>query len=188
MIKTKNATKKQIMEMESDLLFYQYIQNEYSEGHNNKDFQDVFTNYYLKTQGIIRLPENRIPFFNVLFRCKKDDDLIELVKLLNNEMATDMYEFSFATKLLHTVNPNSPIYDSKIHMYLRNEEGVPFKAPERSIERIEYNWKQLNQWYKNFIEKDERCEQWINWFDSIFPSFKEISIVKKIDTIIFFLS
>ena len=45
---------------------------------------------------------------------------------LYDVLAIGKYEFSFATKLLHTVNVDSPIYDSKVRVYLKNEEGVDF--------------------------------------------------------------
>ena len=143
----------------------------------------------------MKLPGNRIPFFEKLFHCKKEQDLIDLVIYLHDNLALADYEFSFATKLLHTVNPDSPIYDSKVYKYLKKEERVDFwniqairrDARGREIDKIEkiaHNWDRLTLWYSYFLAS-KRGEKWIKWFDKNFPSYAHISNVKKIDFIIF---
>ena len=122
-------------------------------------------------------------------------DLIELVNYLYKVLAVDMYEFSFATKLLHTVNNQSPIYDSKIFKYLKKEERVDFWDIQvvkkdrygneiTKIEKIKNNCNRLNDWYRSFLPSS-RGRSWIDWFNSNFPSYVHISDIKKIDFIIF---
>ena len=70
--------------------------------------------------------EYKDPFFELLGNTKRNDSLVGIVKKLCEAFHEEMYEFSFATKLLHTVNPKSPIYDSKVISYLKHYEGVDF--------------------------------------------------------------
>ena len=195
MINLNEISDRQIMEMKIGLLQYDYIQTKFSRHMDNEDFRDVFTNFYLSSQGRMRLPENRKPFFEIMFNCDSNIDLIELVNYLYEVLPIDMYEFSFATKLLHTVNNQSPIYDSKVFKYLKKEEQVDFWDIQGAkkdrygneiskIEKIKNNWDRLNDWYRIFLPSS-RGRSWIDWFDSNFPTYAHISDVKKIDFIIF---
>ena len=182
MINLANVSEKQKMEMQIGLLQYDYIQTRFTFGVDDEDFRDVFTNFYLSSQGRMRLPENRNPFFEKMFDCDSNQDLIQLVKYLYEHLAVDMYEFSFATKLLHTV-------------YLKKEERVDFwdiQVPKKDrygnevskLEKISHNWEMLNDWYSSFLPST-RGISWINWFDTNFPLYAHISNIKKIDFIIF---
>ena len=54
-----------------------------------------------------------------------------VLKALKDSMEKGSYEFSLGSKLLHTKNDASPIYDSKVRDYLASEEGVDFSHPFR---------------------------------------------------------
>ena len=191
-----NATRKQLMSLEIGLLQYSYIQKYYKT--NDEDFRDVFTDFYLASQGRMRKVENRVPFFELLSKTKPDDSLIDIVSKLYMTLPVGMYEFSFATKLLHTINTKSPIYDSKVYKYLKYDEKVNLwdiqqKKVDSSgkimtqIDKICHNWNELKNWYDSFT-KTARASDWIKWFDTNFPLYKSISDIKKIDFIIFTLS
>lgn len=194
MIDLNLITERQLMEMEVGLLQYEYIRSHFDLG-DNEDFREVFTNFYLSSQGKMRQEDNRNPFFEKLFNTEPNQNLIELVQYLYDHLALSMYEFSFATKLLHTINNNSPIYDSKVYEYLKREEDVDFIDIQSSrrkkngrlmnkLERIEHNWNELNEWYGSFLQSP-RGREWINYFDEHFPRYSHINNVKKIDFIIF---
>lgn len=51
--------------------------------------------------------------------CDANKKLIDIVKELYDEFTINKYEFAFATKLLHTINNESPIYDLKVRIYLK---------------------------------------------------------------------
>ena len=185
-IDLKNITDRQFLKMRIGVDYYLYIQKHYkdSKPQDVEDFRDVFTEFYMKAQGKMRASENREPFFDVMKTYSPNIDLIELVKKLHEEMTTDLYEFSFATKLLHTVNNDSPIFDSKVFSYLKKEENVPLWGAtqgEDSLDRAKHNWPLLKGWYDNFMATDKRKAEWVAWFDSNFPEAKDISDVKKID-------
>ena len=176
------------------LLQYDYIQAKFFSGIDNDDFRDVFTNYYCIPQFGMRRSENRNHFFEKLFNCSKNQDLVDLVNYLQTNCPAGSYTFSFATKLLHTVNPDSPIFDRKSYRYLKREERVDLwsvisftkDSQGKRVYKpgiIEHNWETLNSWYSSFLVS-KRGKSWINWFDSNFPSHHSISNVKKIDLII----
>lgn len=190
------ATEKHLMSLNIGLLQYSYIQNHYVK--NDEDFRDVFTDFYLTSQARMRNDENRVPFFELLSKTKPSDSLIDIVEELYKILPIGMYEFSFATKLLHTVNPRSPIYDSKVLNYLKKDEKVDLwdiyqKKHDSSgkeiskIDKIKHNWEELNNWYNAFM-KTKTAVDWIKWFDSNFPKYVSISDIKKIDFIIFTFS
>ena len=165
---------------------YLYIQKR--KGIDDEDFRDVFTDFCLSSQGAMRKRENRIPFFDKLHNCDPKQDFASLVEELYDILEVRKYEFSFATKLLHTVNPDSPIYDSKVRMHLKNEEGVDFWLYYRPrvdvLELIKHDWTLLQRWYQSFLGT-ERAKKWIDWFDARFPDASHISPTKKVDFIIF---
>lgn len=113
-------------------------------------------------------------------------------------MAQQSLEFSLSSKLLHTRNPNYPIYDSKVRIYLSEQENIEFwwgqrtkkmygePAPKNTTEenKIKHDWDNLCGWYAKFL-KSQRGKSWITWFNENFPNHKNISDVKKIDFIIF---
>lgn len=191
-----NVTEKQLMNLQLGLIQYEYIRSHYQI--DDEDFRDVFTSFYLSSQARMRNSENRNPFFELLRETKADSSLIDIVNNLNEKLPLGMYEFSFATKLLHTVNNSSPIYDSKIYQYLKKERNVDFWDIQSNkcdsdgnkyskIDKIKHNWEELKNWYNSFILTNE-CDEWIKWFDNNFPNYQHISNVKKIDFIIFSLS
>ncbi len=82
MINLANISDRQLMEMKMGLLQYDYIQKKFIQHIDDEDFRDVFTNFYLSSQGRMRLPENRNPFFETMFNCDSNMDLIDLVNHL----------------------------------------------------------------------------------------------------------
>ena len=188
MIDVNKITERQILTIQNGINMYTYIQNHWKD--NDDDFRDVFTDYYLRSQPVMRREENRKIFFGKLKDDLKDKCLIKLVEELYKELPIHppKYEFSFATKLLHTVDNESPIYDSKVREYLKKNHDAVFlfnsgKSGEKT-ELIKHDWSELTKWYEGFL-KDEMSKEWINWFDKTFPSAKWISSVKKVDFIIF---
>ena len=185
-IDISKITERQILIIRNSINYYSYIQANYQK--DDEDFRDVFTEFYLSSQGAMRNEENRVPFFNKMRNCDANKKLIDIVKELYNELPINKYEFSFATKLLHTINNESPIYDSKVRIYLKKNEQVDFwlyyHPRVNVLEQIEHDWKLLVDWYNRFLSTEE-SKKWIEWFDSQFPEHTHISKVKKIDFIIF---
>jgi len=195
-IDIKMITPRQKLIIAKGLCDYQYIMDNWQI--NDDDFQKVYYDFYLKARWAVMSKEsNRRPYFHKLQTISPADDLIDIVNDLMREMEKHSYELSLVSKLLHTRNSSSPIYDSKVREYLSREEGVEFwwnrtpgmrgkSAPKRTaeIDKIKHDWLNLCDWYKVFLQSS-RGLQWIEWFDNNFPSYNHISNVKKIDFIIF---
>lgn len=189
MINLSKITERQKLTIAKGLLDYCYIMNNWMK--NDPDFQDVYYNFYLKARwSVMSKPENKDPYFAKLQTINPNGSLIKILDDLKKDMGSHSYEFSLVSKLLHTRNPQKPIYDSKVRDYLTIEEGVDLwtsKSPKGTTvrDKIVHDWDELNKWYDDFINKNPRGKQRIDWFDINFPSYKSISNVKKIDFIIF---
>ena len=194
MINVLAITGKQKLTIAKGLCDYSYIMDNWQ--NNDADFKDVYYSFYLKARwAAMNLPGNKNPYFDKLQNINLADDFMDILDDLKNTMDAGSYEFSLGSKLLHTRNPQMPIYDSKVRDYLTTEEGVDFwwhhpprvrgasrKMTER--QKIEHDWNELNSWYNSFLPSP-RGRQWIQWFDTNFPAYAGISDIKKIDFIIF---
>lgn len=183
-------TKEQKFKIRQELVVYNFIME-------NKDevddfYKKIFSNFYFSAQPKMKRSENVNKYFEIMKECKGDENLPDLVIKLKHELSIDKYEFSFATKLLHTVNKNVPIYDSKVRNYLIENYHLNFKfyknqsKNEEDIRKcIEDDWNLLVNWYEDFFKK-ETFKVWIDWFDKEFSCLgKNISNIKKIDFIIY---
>lgn len=179
------VTERQIMAIEVGLLQYKYIQDHYHD--DDEDFRDVFYDFYLRSQSRLNQAPYQNDFFDLLKNSSPNACIEDIIEKLRESLK--IYEFSFASKILHTINTKSPIYDSKIYKYLKSE-GVDMwdiqqvRKNETKMERILHNWEVLNKWYEEFF-KTNTFKDWIEWFDKIFPAYANISDVKKVDSIIF---
>lgn len=189
-IDVREITPYQKLIIAKGLCDYRFIMDYWQTDSN--DFQEVFYDFYLSARWAVMSKEgNKRPFFEKLQTISPDDSLIDILNDLKANMDNHTYELSIGSKLLHTRNPLSPIYDSKVREYLINEEGLQFwwhksGAPRGTDEltKIKHDWNILNEWYNSFMPSD-RAKQWITWFDDNFPAYKDISDIKKIDFIIF---
>lgn len=190
MIDITRITPRQILTIEIGLCEYRYVMEHWML--NDADFQSVYHDFYLSARGgVMRKEGNVKPYFDKLQSISPSDSLIDIIEDLKESMEQHSYEFSLSSKLLHTRNSLSPIYDSKVREYLSKEENVHFwwhgtGAPRGTseIDKIKHDWQQLNDWYDQMLHSD-RGKEWIAWFDDTFPKDVGISDVKKIDWIIF---
>ena len=79
---------------------------------------------------------------------------------------------SFSSKLLHTINPDYPIYDSKVLKALNIKGNDPIEK-----------YRAICNWYSSFNRTKEE-ELWVNEFDKAHPNAVNISKTKKIDFIL----
>ena len=173
---------------------YQYIMENWHV--NDKDFQDIYYEFYLKSRwAVMSDSNNKRVYFDKLKSISPEDDLIMIVRELHKCIQKHSFELSLASKMLHTRNPSRPIYDKKIRDYLSKEENVNFwwqianrksGVPKGTTdeEKIEHDWKMLCDWYNHFL-RSQRGNEWIRWFNTNFPAYNKISDVKKVDFIIF---
>lgn len=196
-ITANSITDKQKLTIENGINTYLYIMRHQKE--NNDDFRDVYYNYYLTARSSVfsKVKNNKESgektanpnwdlYFQLLNESTGKESLESIVEKLKQKLTSHSFEFSFASKLLHTKNPYVPIYDSKVRKYLEDVYGKKFSSESgtKTISKIKADWIMLNEWYKEFLATNEAM-QLIDWFDKEFPKGKNISKIKKIDTIIF---
>lgn len=91
---------------------------------------------------------------------------------------TGMVEASFASKLLHTLNPDMPIWDQFVLKHLNIK--VPVCKGEKKIKTVARLYGEIVAWYQsalNMVIGKIKIEE----FDKTFPEYAWISSTKKID-------
>ena len=139
----------------------------------SKEFQTVFNNFY----KLGRHKKEWYKSYYSVFENNKNNKKVNFCKLLKEiENKTKTVEISFASKMLHTINPNYPIYDSNVKevLKLRNVKGENNKQKIESACEI----------YNDLREKYKNLKYLVKIFDDIFPSVN-MSSIKKIDTILY---
>ena len=153
------------------------------------DFQKNFTNYYR-----VRRDAGWLQEFYRFFEENKNNKLItfeEIIRHLSNvehkvkktsKNPTGQgktVEASFASKMLATINPDHPIWDSQVLHFLKIELDYSLSYEDKIEECINiYN--RIETEVTNFIQTPTGKEC-ITIFDKTFPSCVDFSEYKKID-------
>lgn len=115
-------------------------------------------------------------FYSLMFEYK--NKTIEFSQILTPLFEkTGKVESSYSSKLLHTINPNKPIWDKFVLLNLNIRKSSYGK------DKIQFSidtYKKIEEFYNGFLltEDAKRC---IEFFDINFPEGIKISNIKKID-------
>lgn len=140
-------------------------------------FQKAFNNFY----GLNRFMKSKTDFYSIFNRCKKINsfDIVEI--LVELQKSTGRIEYSFVSKMCHTIDNNLPIYDDNtaktFGFAIHNDADKEIK-----IDRYLLFLEELKNSYSSIITNNF-LEKSLKQFDKNFPSI-QISEVKKIDFII----
>ena len=154
----------------------------------NVEYQKNFTGYYRVRRDKEWLQE----YYNYMEAHKNDTELsfeniLRAISSIphkvkktpsNNGLATSI-EPSFASKMLATIKPDYPIWDSQVVKAL-NIYIDPSLNGEEKIQSYINAYEQLTHEIKNFIQTGEG-KSCIKEFDITFPNLIHISSFKKID-------
>ncbi len=143
----------------------------------NEEFQHLFNGFY----QVRRNEDWRKVFYSLMEEKKGENPSIEeiMVYLAENTKRKSV-ELSFASKLLHTLDPSNPIYDRKVSNFLNLKGPALYWTSEAKIARQVDNYNAIMEWYKT-----PQAKSLIALFDKTFPEYsKLIGDVKKIDFII----
>lgn len=116
------------------------------------------------------------PSILLMFQYKnKNVEFGDILKIIFKEIGK--VESSYTSKLLHTINPNKPIWDKFVLM------NLGLKQNTNSKDKINYSintYSKIESLHFQFLSNDyaKKC---IEFFDINFPKGKMISNVKKID-------
>lgn len=144
----------------------------------DKDFQRKFNHFY----RIRRNQTWREKYYQILEKNKTRKEEVTFENLFCNiYVFTDMTEASFASKMLATLNPDKPIWDSRVLRFLGlKPTGKNDSDKQDSIIEI---YGKIEDWYEEYLKTAEAKEN-IRTFDEMLPDYSWISNVKKIDYII----
>lgn len=187
---------KEIDEKQEDILsnlnfesiaVYSFLKDEYIKGDilSNFVFQFVFRSYYrLDNAGLSDEIKSR--FFELLAEKQTNlgTILLELHKTQTLE-GKNTIQFSFATKLLHTIDNNKPIFDSGVSI-LTNIKPKGSDRDTKIRSRIEM-YESLEKLYAE-LKEDYKIKKVISKFRSKFKADdKQISDTKILDFIMWSL-
>jgi len=151
---------------EEDIAAYAFIMAE----SRRKKASPVFRFVYEKFYGMGRFVTKN--YRDEYFR-KMNDKKVDLKKMLKLKSGGKT-QYSFSTKLLHTVNPNMPIYDSNIGRALGS---IPHK---RTVEGYCQHYAKLEEVHRK-LQKEKIMKKAISRFKSKFKKFGRFSNVKIVD-------
>ncbi len=155
---------------------------------SDTEYQKNFTSYYK-----VRRDQKWLEKYYIFLESHKNDTdltfetviryLSNIPHKVNKKMAESGFavtvEASFASKLLATINPDFPIWDSQVVRALGYKIDGETSFEERINEYIK-TYAKLTEEVKTFIDS-EQGQICIQLFDELFPNHKHISDLKKID-------
>lgn len=158
----------------------------------NSDFAKAFGAFYL----VRRNEAWRKMFFDLFKEMREEPDKADfetILKELNSRLTKlkgsvrSTVEASFASKMLHTIDNDSPIWDRKVIDFLVKKGDIERPKPygvnptDLMKDRIE-KFQKLKEWYKN----KSNIQPLVDFFNQNYKTDRsdEISDVKKADFII----
>jgi len=181
--------KEAIRDAETGLIQYKEIMSLFRNTNVSKDisFQRKFKYFYKVNRrndkfykayfSFLELNKSSNPIFS--------DTLKHFYKIgksgKNGELVYSL-EFSFVSKLLATLNPDLPVWDSNVFICLGLRNPGNWLPKEKRIEKAKEIYNKLIEWYKCFLKSEKGCN-WIKLFNEKYPD-SDITPVKKIDFIL----
>lgn len=143
----------------------------------DRSFQRDFTAFY----RLRRDDTWRSYYFKLFEELKGEKDISFGQIQLRLFQHCGQVESSFSSKMLATINPTQPIWDS----YVLKNLGLRLKG--RTVEeRLSFAvvlYDRICEWYQNFLKSSQATEM-IEMFDKTFPEYSDITRIKKVDFII----
>lgn len=165
---------------------YQFLQNEFNKGNVivNYLFQFVYRSFYrLDNAGLTSAFKEE--YFRIMDELRNrnvinPEEIVERLYHFQTLKNKNSVQFSFATKLMNTINNSYPIYDSEVsgvfgfsNYYIRDYE--------RKIQRLEEQYHIIQDSYERVIQ-ESLLKSTIDKFDKRFEC-NTISEIKKLDFI-----
>lgn len=142
----------------------------------DKEFQKKFNSFYRIRQ---RSPEFYDCYYNLLENSKANIITFEevITHIYNN---VGRVEASFSSKLVATINPDKPVWDT----YVLHNLGLktPYQADKNRVSKIINLYDEICEWYDEYLLREE-TEEVLDLFDKMYPDVL-ITNVKKIDFIL----
>jgi hypothetical protein len=168
---------------------YISITRSFKEGKNNSvDFKITYRKFY--QLNVARLSDEFCEsYFSLLERNRNTREIDietitnELYELESNKQGTHAVHFSFASKLVHTLDNSLPVYDSMVAAFYFFP-AIKFNwRKERKIKEYLKSYQFLKKEYHRIIEGN-LLKQSINKFREKFSVVNDYTDVKIIDTLL----
>ena len=139
------------------------------------EFRKLYNGFYRLRQKPSKWYDD---YYSLFLECKtKEYSFKELLTILYKK--TGEIHPSFCSKMLATLNPDKPIWDQYVLLWL----GFSLKKIKDDNLKIEYYSNVYDQIEKEYLShlEDRNIKEAIALFDKMIPEGKNISSVKKID-------
>jgi len=166
---------------------YLFLKKEYEKGNikNNGVFQFVFRSYYrLDNAGLGEKLKNK--YFELLANKQNDLSKIlsELYKILSLRKLNTI-QFSFATKLLHTIDNNNPIFDAEVSRVIHKR--VSGRTRDEKIKSCLEIYEFLKNEYGDFLQNEQIKKLILEFRERFNVSKDKMSDIKILDFIVWSL-
>ena len=149
----------------------------------SKDYQTAYNGFYRMRQ---RKQEYYQMYFYFLEKNKKNKDINFVDVLSHIHKKTGRYEPSFSSKLLATINHDTPVWDSVVLKNLSIKQPKYYQKDRLSVTIKTY--RKLLEWYEIYFKTKNAIEV-LTIFNLLYPHYAEtITAVKKIDLALWSLS
>lgn len=165
---------------------YVWLRDEYEKRNinNNALFQFVFRSFYgLDNAGLTDI--QKVEYFKLLEQKEEDlETILHKMYELPTLRKKNAIQFSFATKLLHTINNAKPIFDTEVSAVIG--ETRKGNTKEEKIESAKHIYAGLESLYPKLLA-DEQMQKIITKFKSRVANTESISNEKILDFLIWSL-
>ncbi len=143
---------------ENDAALYFYIKSVFAQNNpisNNTEFKEKYKSFYvMRTAGLSQ--QHFEKYFELLDRHETSlETILNELYVIKTLKQLNSLQFSFATKLLHTLDNNLPIYDNQVKKTL----GLP--APydysdsnDKKMRSLLSYYEKLKKIYRQLLEKE----------------------------------
>ncbi|HRY62193.1 MAG TPA: hypothetical protein P5056_00210 [Candidatus Paceibacterota bacterium] len=166
---------------------YQWLNTAYNSGgiDHNRVFQFVFRSYY-RLDGAGLSQNQKRTFFDLMTNKIRDlEKILDALYQLPTLRGNNTIQFSFATKLIHTIDNNEPIFDAEVSNVIQRR--VAGNNKEQKIQSCVELYNFLKSLYLKLLS-DDKIKELISIFRKEFGVNKyQVSDIKILDFIVWTL-
>ena len=181
--KVKNTLRRRAKEIKEGLTKYLELLKLM---HEKKVNVSQNTDFQRRYNGFFRVQRRAAVFYDAYYeymeRHKNDKGLTFEAVLKYLHEKTRRVERSFSSKLLSMINPDKPVWDRFVLKNLKLSFAHKVSADERITSAVDLYGK-ICASFNDFVGS-KQAKEWIELFDKQFPEAEGISVVKKIDLIL----
>ena len=168
--------------VETALVTYDYLQRSLRacDVATSSEYQRAFNGYYRMRQR----PQTWCDlFFSILEREKRSNAVAFRWVLEEIFRESGRLEASFSSKLVATIDANSPVWDQHVLGNLGLKAPSWSRDTERRLQRCVELYSSIRSWSSRAIQLDGFGE-WRSRFDCQFPRFRHFTDIKKLDLLL----